>query len=165
MKLQIVLTRQKHYKVVIYSKDVKSGTMHDGVYELSLPDHVVDNNNYHTAVEHFAHNGDVVGSLPSSRVIIPELSLSQPDTYNTSSQTNTRALCVLPRSATTSVPVSFSQTITSKTYGIPLADTTFLRTKELRVTMKAMNDFVHTDASLGSSASWVMVLVVYPFEK
>lgn len=165
MKLTNPLTREKHFRVVIYSKDVVSGSIHDGVFEISVPDYITENNNYHIAVESFCHIGDAVSALPQARVIIPNLSISQPDTYNTSSKTNSMAVCVLPRNTTASVPVIFQQPITSKTYGIPLTDTSFLRSKQVRVTMKSLADAVHTDTTLGASSSWVMTLVIYPFKK
>jgi hypothetical protein len=164
MKLTNKLTREKHYRLVIYSKDVIAGDEHNGVYEVSVPDHILDNNDYHIAVEHFCHNGDVLSATPGLRVIIPELSVSQPDTYSTSTKTNSTVVCVLPRSAA-NTPVAFQQSITSKTYGIPLVDTTFLRTKQVRITLKGLNDVIHSDTSLGNDSIWCMVLVIYPFEK
>jgi len=164
MKLTNILKRDKFYRLVIYSKDVISGDEHNGIHEISIPDHVLENNYYHIACEHFCHNGDDLSATPSLRVIIPELSVSQPDTYSTSTKTNSTVMCVLPRAAA-NVPVSFHQSITSKTYGIPLVDSTFLRTKQVKITLKGLNDAVHTDASLGANSTWCMILVIYPFEK
>jgi hypothetical protein len=164
MKLNDILKREKHYRVVIYSKDVVSGTVHDGLYEVSVPDYITDNNEYHIALESFCHIGDAVSAVPAQRVIIPTISISQPDTYNTSSKGNNDALCVLPRSTTASVHVVFQQTISSKTYGIPLTDTSFLRSKQVRIVMKSLADTIHTNTTLGVS-NWVMTLVIYPFKK
>lgn len=164
MKLTNPMKRDKFYKVTINSKDVISGTVHDGVYEISVPDYVTNDGDYHIAVESFCHIGDAVSAVPAQRVIIPNASISQPDTYSTSSKSVSTALCVLPRSLTASDPVIFQQTVTSKTYGIPLTDASFLRNKQLRITMKSLADTTHTDVTLGVS-NWTMTLVIYQFKK
>lgn len=153
--------REKVYRIVIFSKDVVSGSAKDGVYNIDLPDFIQDINKYHLAVEDFTIHTQT-STAGVTRSLIVEGSMTQPDTYSTSSKTASRILCTLSRSATADVAVSYYKPVTSKTYGIPLTDLSFLRSKQLRITLKSVDDVLHTDATLGTT-NWVMTLVVYPF--
>jgi hypothetical protein len=155
------LQREKVYRIVIYSKDVSNGDSRDGVYQIDLPDFIQDINKYHMAVEDFTiHNATSTAGV--TRTLIVEGSMTQPDTYSTSSKTSSRILFTMSRSAAADVAVSYYKPITSKTYGVPLSDLSFLRNKQLRITLKSVDDAVHTNTTLGTT-NWVMTLVVYPF--
>lgn len=155
------LQREKVYRIVIYSKDVISGNNKDGVYQIDLPDYIQDINKYHLAVEDFTIHTQT--STPGvTRTLIVEASVTQPDTYSSSSRTSSRVLFTMSRSATADVAVSYYKSITSKTYGVPLSDLSFLRNKQLRITLRSADDALQTDATLGNT-NWVMTLVVYPF--
>lgn len=155
------LQREKVYRIVIYSKDVISGNNKDGVYQIDLPDYIQDINKYHLAVEDFTIHTQT-STAGVTRTLLVEASVAQPDTHSTSSKTNSRVLFTMSRSATADVAVSYYKPITSKTYGIPLTDLSFLRNKQLRVTLRSADDTPQTDATLGNT-NWVMTLVVYPF--
>jgi hypothetical protein len=155
------LQRQKVYRIVIYSKDVISGNNKDGVYQIDLPDYIQDINKYHLAVEDFTiHTQTTTAGV--TRTLLVEASVTQPDTYSTSSRTSSRVLLTMSRSATADVAVSYYKPITSKTYGVPLSDLSFLRNKQLRITLRSVDDALQTDATLGNT-NWVMTLIVYPF--
>jgi hypothetical protein len=99
-----------------------------------------------------------------TRSLLVEASMTQPDTYSTSSKSSSRVLLTLSRSATADIAVSYYKPITSKTYGIPLTDLSFLRSKQLRITLKSVDDANQTDATLGNT-NWIMTMLVYPFEQ
>lgn len=156
------LHREKVYRIVIYSKDLISGTAKDGTYQIDLPDFIQDINKYHLGVEDFIihSNGTTTGV---SRTLVVEGAITQPDTYSTASRTASRILFTMSRTTTNDAATSYYKPFTSKTYGIPLSDLSFLRSKQLRITLKQADDAVHTDASLGATTNWIMTLVLYPF--
>jgi hypothetical protein len=155
------LNREKVYRIVIYSKDRISGTSRDGVYAVDLPDFIQDINRYHVAVEDFLIQCEL-SPTNIGRTLLVEASMTQPDTYSTSSRSASRVLFTISRNTTAQASTSYYKTVTSKTYGIPLADVSFLRSKQLNLTLKQVDDTVHTDLTLGVT-NWVMTLVVYPF--
>jgi hypothetical protein len=160
--IQNPLRREKVYRIVIYSKDVVSGNAKDGIYQIDLPDFIQDINKYHVSVEDFTL---LCGLSPAgvARTVICEMDMTQPDTYSTSSKTASRALFTLSRNTVADSATSYYRQITSKTYGVPLTDLSFLRTKQARVTLKQADDNVHTDISMGATTFWVMTIVIHPF--
>lgn len=156
------LHREKVYRIVIYSKDTISGNSKDGVYPIDLPDFIQDINKYHISVEDFTLFCGLSPAGPQ-RTVICEMGMTQPDTYSTSSKTASRALFTMSRNTADTSATSYYKQITSKTYGIPLTDLSFLRSKQVRITLKDVQDTTHTDATLGNTTNWVMTLVVYPF--
>jgi hypothetical protein len=156
------LNREKVYRMVIYSKDAISGTPIDGVYQVDLPDYIQDINKYHISVEDFTI---MCGLSPVGlpRTLLLDLDVTQPDTYSTSTKTASRTLFTLSRNTAADSATSYYKKVTSKTYGVPLTDLSFLRNKQSRITLKQVNDTVHTVNTLGETVFWVMTLIIYPF--
>lgn len=155
------LSRQKVYRIVMYSKDRISGDSRDGVYAVDLPDFIQDINKYHVAVEDFLIHCEL-SNTNITRTLLVEASMTQPDTYSTSSRSASRLLLTMSRNTTAQASTSYYKPITSKTYGIPLSDVSFLRSKQMRITFKQVDDTAHTDLTLGVT-NWVMTLIIYPF--
>lgn len=165
------LHRDKIYRITIFSKDLVSGTYTDGVYFVNLPDSIHEPNKYHLAVESLV----VQPSSTTANVtqfMVEFLDINQPDTYNTSTQTNSRIALMTSldgnilwngTAAVTRNWCNFNRTITSDTIGIPLMDLNIMRSKQLRIQLKGLNDAVLATSTMGSSSSWVMTLVIYPF--
>jgi hypothetical protein len=168
MKLKNPLSRQKVYRVTIYSKDAISGNARDGVYQIDIPDFIQDINTYHVAVEEaLLYTGSAdSGTGGNSRTYVFESSLVAPDSHSTSTKSNTRVLFQMIRSSSSNAPGSYTKPITSNTFGIPLVDVNFLRNKQLRINIKRSNDTDHDDVTLPlASTGWSLTLIIYPFEQ
>jgi hypothetical protein len=154
------LNRDKIYRITIYSKDVITGNLRDGIYQLDLPDFIQDVHKYHLAVE----EAILFTGSTTSNTFVFESSVVAPDTYSTSTRTNTRVLFQMVRPVTANAPGSYYRTITSNTIGIPLSDLSMLRNNQLRITIKTAQDTSHDETSLPlASSGWSMTLVVFPF--
>ena len=159
------LSRDKMFRVTIYSKDAVSGTFFDGVHQVDLPDVIKkeDIGKYHIAVEEFLLSNSST-QLGIQRTLVVEADLSQPDTYSTSTKGSSQVLFTMSR-ATGGTSLSYFHPITNDTYGIPLFDTTILRTKQMRIQLKRADDVLYDNSLNGmGSSSWEMTLAIYPFK-
>lgn len=165
------LNNDKIYRVNIFSKDLIRGTYTDGTYFINLDD-IANPNKYHIAIENMV----VVPSNTTSTTITPFLvellDVNQPDTYSTSVQTNSRiALSTslegnIYWNGTTAVTrnwCNYQRNITTDTVGIPLCDTNILRSQQLRIQLKSLNDAVLATTDMGNSTAFMMTILVYPF--
>lgn len=158
------LKDKKIYRINIYSKDVVSGNLRDGLYQLDLPDMIQDVEKYHIAVEEAVFFTQSAATGADNRTFVFDTSIVQPDSYSTSSRTNSRVLFSLVRSNTTGVPVAYYKAISSNTIGIPVTDLTFFRNKQIQIRVRNAADVAHDDTTLPvANSGWYMTLVVYPF--
>lgn len=160
------LKDKKIYRINIYSKDAISGNLRDGLYQLDLPDMIQDVEKYHMCVEECVlYTGSTdSGTGGNSRTFIFEASSAIPDSYSTSTKTNSRVLFAMIRSSSNNAPGSYYKPIDASTIGIPVTDLSFFRNKQMRITIKRANDEQHDDLTLPvANSGWYMTLVVYPF--
>lgn len=169
----VKLKRDKVFRITIFSKDGLSGAANhtDNIYFVNMPDDIHEPNKYHIAVESFIADCASTTQKPVP-ILIEFLDINQPDTYNTSTQTNSRiaACCTLEGTGTwngTSAGfrnwINYQRSITSDTVGIPLMDTSIMRSKQLRIQLKSVSDAVLATNILGTNSNWVMTLVAFPF--
>jgi hypothetical protein len=166
MKLTNPLTSDKVYRVTIYSKDVISGNIRDGVYQIDLPDMIPDIGKYHIAVEEaLIYTASVDGGTGgNSRTYVFETSTTVPNSYSTSSKTGSRVLFMAYRTSSSNAPNAYYKPITSRTIGIPVSDLSLLRNKQMRISIKTALDELQSEANFPLATSgWCMTLVVYPF--
>lgn len=159
------LNREQIYRVCIHSKDAISGTFFDGVHQVDLPDFIKSEEigKYHIAVEEFLLNNSST-QLGVTRTLVVEADISQPDTYSTNTQGNTQVLFTMSR-AIGGTALSYYNSITNDTFGIPLVDVSFLRSKQMRVRLKRADGVLYDNTTNGmGSSSWEMTLAIYPFE-
>lgn len=167
------LNRDKIYRITVYSKDAISGNYTDGVYFIDLPDVIQEPNKYHLAVESFVVSPNSTTQIPAA-FTVEFLDVNQPDTYSTSTRTNSRVACMICSEGnvfwnnTTGSNinrnwVNYQRNISSSTIGIPLMDLSIMRTTQMRIQLKTMADAVMGTGVLGSGAQWAMTLVIYPF--
>lgn len=164
------LHNNKIYRVNIFSKDAISGTYTDGTYFVNLDD-IPNPGQYHIVIENMV----VFPSSTSGNVttfMVELLDVNQPNTYSTSIQTNSRIALSTSLEGniyyTGSVAVTrnwcnYQRNITTNTIGIPLSDTNILKSKQIRIQLKSLADAVLATSSMGSTTSWMMTLLVYPF--
>jgi hypothetical protein len=156
------LSREQVYRIVIHSKDAISGTFFNGVHYVNIPDYIDASGEYHLAVEEFLLNNSSA-QAGITRTLVVEAEISQPDTYSTSTRTNSQVLFTLAR-LQGGTSISYNKTITTETYGIPLVDNTFLSSKQLRIILKRADDVVYDSTTNGMGGStWEMTLAIYPF--
>lgn len=160
------LHRDKVFRITIYSKDRIAGNVRDGVYQVDLPDFIQDINMYHLGVEECVMSTEPssAGSNGINRTYIVETSIVVPDSYSTSTRTNTRVLFKMCKSTPSLFALAYYyKPITNTTYSIPIVDINMLRNKEMRITMKKCDDSSHDTISMPDASTWSMTLVVYPF--
>jgi hypothetical protein len=156
------MDRERVYRISIYSKDGLNGatSFQDNIYQIVLDD-IPEPNKYHIMVESWAMKASV--TLNSTTPFIVELSdISQPDSYSTSTKTNSRIALIAQTSTSWG---GIQNNISTNTVGIPLSDTNIMRNKQLRIQVKGLDDSTTTAATnLGSNTTWIMNLVIYPFK-
>lgn len=160
------LKDKKVFRLTIYSKDVISGNLRDGLYQLDLPDMIQDVEAYHIAVEDAVlfTGSTSAGTGGDARTFVFETSTVIPDSYSTSAKSNTRVLFQMVKSATTNEPTIYRKQITSNNIGIPVTDLSFFRNKQMRIAIKTALDNAHDDTTLPTASSGFCIsLVVYPF--
>jgi hypothetical protein len=166
--IQNQLQREKIFRVTIYSKDRVSGNVRDGIYAIDIPDFIQDINKYHIAVEEavLASEPTVGGNNGINRTYLVETSVTIPDSYSTSSKSNTRVMFQMCKTTTITNSIGYYiKPITSSTIGIPLADVSMLRSKQMRILFKLCDDEAHTVATMPDNSAWSMTLLIYPFEQ
>ena len=151
--------RERFYRVNIFSKDAISGNWSDGIYQINL-DSIQLPNEYHLAVESWIMSSANNVTKPTP-FIVEMQDVSQPDSYTTSSLTNSKVVLV---GQTSSSWGGIQNNIVSSSIGVPLNDTNILKNRQVRIVLKGIDD---TTASLytalGASSSWFLTLLVYPF--
>jgi hypothetical protein len=159
------LNADKIYRITIYSKDRISGDVRDGVYAIDIPEVIHDMNKYHFAVEEFLFASEPVsgGTNGVNRTYIVETSLTIPNSYSTSSKTNTRVLLQTNKSSSSNFPGFYFKPVTSISVGIPLTDMNFMRNNQLRFTIKKCDDTPHDSTSFPDNSIWSMTMVLYAF--
>lgn len=151
--------RDRFYRVCIYSKDAVSGTFADGIYSVNLDD-IPEPNAYHIAVESLVMNYTTTLSRPVP-FVVEFLDIVQPDSYNTSSQTNNRILLTGMQSNSFG---GYQNNIFSSSIGVPLSDTNLLKNKQLRIQIKDIdNTTAGIVSALGSNTKWIMTLLIYKY--
>lgn len=158
------LNADKIYRITLYSKDRISGTVQDGVYSLDIPDIINDVNKYHLAVEDFimASEPSTAGTNGINRTYVVETSITMPNTYSTSSKTNSRVLFQTAKQPTVNSIVVYQHTINSNSVGVPLTDLTFMRQNQIRLTFKKTDDTMHDATSMPNDSAFSMSFVIYP---
>lgn len=164
------LNHNKIYRVNIFSKDAVSGTYTDGTYFVNLDD-IPNPGLYHIAIENMV----VFPSSTSANVttfLVELLDVNQPNSYSTSVQTNSRialSTCLEGNihwngtAAVTRNWCNYQRNISTNTIGIPLMDTNILKSKQIRIQLKSLADTVLATSSMGSSTTFMMTLLIYPF--
>lgn len=164
------LKNDRFYRITIFSKDLVSGSYCDGTYFVDLPTDI-NSHKYHLAIENMV----VYPSSTSATVspfMVELLDINQADTYNTSTKTNSRialSTCLegnIYWNGTAAVSrnwCNYQRNITASTIGFPLMDTNIMRSKQLRIQLKALDDTVLTTSVMGTSTAWVLTLLIYPF--
>jgi hypothetical protein len=132
---------------------------------VDIPDFIkgADIGKYHLAVEEFllANSSTPLGV---TRTLVVEAEISQPDTYSTTTKTNSQVLFTMSRGIG-GTSLSYFHPITQDTYGIPLVDINFLRTQRLRIRLKRADDVLYDNSITGmGSSQFEMTLAIYPFE-
>jgi hypothetical protein len=151
--------RDRFYRVAIFSKDVVSGNWSDGYYAVNIDD-IPFPNKYHLAVESWVMNSATVPTKPVP-FLVEFQDINQADTYSTSSKSHSRIALLAQTSASWG---GIQNSINSSTIGIPLNDTNILKSKQLRIMLKALDDTSGTlYTALGAGTTWVMTLLLYPF--
>lgn len=151
--------RERFYRVNIFSKDAVSGNWADGVYQINL-DTIEVPNEYHIAVESWIMSSQNTPTKPIP-FIVELQDVSQSDTYTTSTKTNTKVILV---GQTSSSFGGIQNSIVSSSIGIPLNDTSILKNKQVRITLKGIDDTIATlQTALGNNSSWFLTLLLYPF--
>lgn len=154
------MERDRVYRVVIFSKDVESGgNWSNGLYNVNLDD-IPYPNQYHVAIESWTMS--TANNITKPTPFFVELTdINQPDSYSTSSDTNSKIALLAQVSSTWG---GIQNSIVSSTIGIPLSDTNILKNKQLRIQLKGPDDTTGSlYTSLGAATSWIMVLLVYRF--
>jgi hypothetical protein len=159
------LKADKIYRITLYSKDRISGTVQNGVYVLDVPEVIQDVNKYHLAVEDFimASEPTAPGTNGINRTYIVETSITMPNTYSTSTKTNSRVLLQTAKDAVANSIVSYQHTINSNSVGIPLTDLTFMRQNQIRLTFKKADDTMHDATSMPDTSAFSMTFVIFPY--
>jgi hypothetical protein len=157
------LNADKVYRVNIYSKDRVSGSVRDGVFQIDLPETIQDIGKYHVAVEEFLLAGDPTTGNTLNRTYVVETSMTNPNSYSTSSKTSSRVLFTFVGSSSSGFPRYYSKLITSRTVGVPITDLSTFRNSQMQITFKRVDDTLHTTDSMPDSATWQLSLVIYPF--
>jgi hypothetical protein len=157
------LNADKVYRVNIFSKDRISGTVRDGVFHIDLPETIHDVNKYHIAVEEFVLAVDPATGNTLNRTYVVESSMTNPNSYSTSSRTSSRVLFTCVGSSSSGFPRYYSKLITSRTVGVPVTDLSAFRNSQIQITFKRADDTLHTTDSMPDSAIWQLSLVIYPF--
>lgn len=161
------LNADKIYRVNIFSKDRVSGTVRDGYYAIDLPETIHDINKYHVAVEEFVLAGEPSTTSGENNLLnrsyIVETSLTNPNSYSTTSRSSSRVLFTFVGSSSSGFPRYYSKVITSQTVGIPITDLSAFRNNQIAITFKRPDDSLHTGISLPDTSFWHMTLIIYPF--
>jgi hypothetical protein len=157
------LNADKVYRVNIFSKDRIAGTVRDGIFQIDLPETIPDVNKYHIAVEEFILAVDPGTGNILNRTYVVETSMTNPNTYSTSSKTSSRVLFTCVGSSSTGFPRYYSKLITSRTVGVPVTDLSAFRNSQMQITFKRADDALHTTDSFPDTGVWQMSLVIYPF--
>ena len=151
--------RERIYRVAIFSKDSVSGNWSDGYYPVNIDD-IPFPNKYHLAIESWCMSS---ANTPTKPVpfLVEFQDINQPDSYSTSSKTNSKIALLAQTSASWG---GIQNNIVSSSIGIPLSDTNILKNKQLRIMIKGLDDTTSTlYASLGAGTTWIMTLLLYPF--
>lgn len=159
------LNRDKVFRVQIYSKDLVSGNIRDGIYQVDIPD-VLELNKYYLAVEScvVASEPTTVGVHGVHTTYLLETSLNVPDSYSTSTKTVSRVLCQFAKpSPTANTIATYQNSITNESVGVPLIDTTFLRNKQLQIVWKRCDDVAHDINTMPNASSWSVTLLIYKY--
>lgn len=161
------LHRDKVFRITIYSKDLISGNVRDGIYQIDLPDFIQDTNMYHMGVEEcvLASEPTVAGNNGINRTYVVETSMNVPDSHSTSTKTNTRVLFQMAKTNPAANSIGhYIKPITTNTYGIPVIDISMLRNKQVRIIWKKQDDTAHDATTMPDNSTWSLTLLVYPFD-